>query len=232
MRGRVFVHAVAGGALALGTAGALAGCAPSDTTSAGGASTSSTTTGAATSAGGQPTGTRSSAAPAGGGATGGSSQTQGSSGGGSGACQGGDVGVKLTAPDAGMGHRSYVLVFTDNGSSACTLTGYPGVAVTGGSGAVLVNAQRSLAGYEGGASAVTTVSLPPGGSASAVVEWLAAPTNGQQPSAANCPGMAGGHLEVTPPNTTSTTDFAAPVDVCADLQIHPVVAGTSGRSAD
>jgi hypothetical protein len=127
-----------------------------------------------------------------------------------------------------------VLVFTNSGSSTCTLTGYPGATVTNNGQynfAPYVNAQRTLRGYLGGASAVTTVSLAPGGTASAVLEWLDAPTDGSEPNAANCPGMAGGYLEITPPNTTVASKFDPPTDMCTDIQIHPVVSGSSGSSA-
>jgi hypothetical protein len=43
--------------------------------------------------------------------------------------------------------------------------------------------------------------------------------------------MAGGYLEITPPNTTAYTRFDPPADMCTALQIHPVVTGTTGRSA-
>jgi hypothetical protein len=230
------VRTIAGGVLAAGAAAALAGC-----TSSEGPSSPRVTQPAASGAATQPGGAGQSATAqagagsptAGGAAAGGGATSQGAQGaGGTAACATGSIGVKLTAPDAGLGHRSYVLVFTNNGSSTCTLTGYAGAAVTDASGDVLLNAQRTLEGYEGGTSEVTTVSLAPGGNASAVLEWDDAPSNGEPPSAANCPGMAGGYLEITPPNTTVPTKVQPPSDLCTDFQIHPVIAGTAGRSAN
>ena len=64
----------------------------------------------------------------------------------------------------------------------------------------------------------------------ALLEWLDFPPNGETPVAANCPGMAGGYLEITPPNTTVSSRFDPPGDMCQQIQIHPVVPGDSGRS--
>jgi hypothetical protein len=77
--------------------------------------------------------------------------------------------------------------------------------------------------------AVRTVSLSPGSKASAMLEWDVNPTNGEPASAANCPGMAGGYLEITPPNTTATDKSEPPADMCAALKVFPVVAGATGQ---
>ena len=252
MNGRVFVKAFSVGALVLGASAALTACSSSgggsnNSTASSGPTQSVTTPAASTGAtqsgngnssgGGSSSATTSAAGAGGGGATasatgdGGSAQNADA---GSNGCATGHVSVKLGSSDASAGHRSIVLVFTNSGSSTCTLTGYPGATVTNNGQynfAPYVNAERTLHGYEGGAAAVTTVSLAPGGTASAVLEWLGAPTDGSEPNAANCPGMAGGYLEITPPNTTAASRFDPPTDMCGNIQIHPVVSGTSGRSA-
>lgn len=203
--------------MALGGCEGAKGTAASGTTGAGAASqTSSTSTGGGNSAGigtgGGSTGSANGASP------------------GAGACGNDQLSVRLTMPDASAGHRSLVLLFTNTSGSSCTISGYPGAAVTDKPGRVVLNAERSLAGYEGGAAKVTTVTLSPGGHASGVIEWLGFPTDGQAPAAANCPGTDGGSLLITPPNTTKASSFSSPTDLCADLAVHPVVAGTSGRS--
>jgi hypothetical protein len=76
---------------------------------------------------------------------------------------------------------------------------------------------------------VQTVTLAPGSSASAMLEWGVNPTGGGTANAANCPGMGGGYLEFTPPNTTDTIKSDPPLDMCTDLQVFPVVAGTTGQ---
>jgi Protein of unknown function (DUF4232) len=236
MNERVFIRACAA-ALALGAAAALSGCSSSTTSTASssGATVSTSTSAAATAAATATTGdVVSVSASTGASATtttgnGGSAQNAGGS-----ACANGKVSVKLGSEDASTSHRGLVLLFTNTGSSTCTLIGYPGATVTD-SGmsnfAPLVNATRTLTGFEGGASAISMVSLAPGGSASALLEWEGFPANGEPASAANCYGMAGGYLEITPPNTTASTRFDPPDDMCQAVQIHPVVPGSSGRTA-
>jgi Protein of unknown function (DUF4232) len=230
MNERVFLQ-VGAAALALGAAAALSGCA-SSTTSASTSTAAATTAAATATTGDVVTVTASTTASA---TTttgnGGSAQNAGA---GTNACATGSVSVKLGAQDVSSTHKGLVLLFTNTGSSTCTLTGYPGATVTD-SGmsnfAPLVNATRTLTGFEGGASTVSTVSLAPGGSVSALLEWEDFPANGAQPSAANCYGMAGGYLEITPPNTTAATRFNPPEDMCQSIQIHPVVPGSSGRTS-
>ena len=247
MNGRVLTQTIAAGTLALGAAAALSGCGSSTTSTASGGATQSVTAQASTSASTSTTAaSNATTAAAGSGTsasagTGASAATTTGSGGsapnsnaGSDACATGQVSVKLGATDAGATHRGMVLLFTNTGSRTCTLTGYPGATITN-SGmdnfSPYINAQRTLAGYEGGAATVTTVSLSPGGSISALLEWDAdTDPSGQTPNAANCAGMDGGYLEITPPNTTVYTRFDPPEDMCTDLLIHPVVTGTTGRS--
>jgi hypothetical protein len=59
---------------------------------------------------------------------GGSAQNAGA--GTSNACATGKVSVKLGERGRGLTHRGLVLLFTNTGSSTCTLTGYPGATVT------------------------------------------------------------------------------------------------------
>jgi hypothetical protein len=110
--------------------------------------------------------------------------------------------------------------------------GYPGAGVTDHFDKVVVlNATRSQSGYVGGQySSPVTITLAPGAVASTVLEWLDAPLNGQTPVGANCPGMDDGKLLITPPNTTASTSFSAPANLCADFSVHPLIPGSSGRS--
>jgi hypothetical protein len=246
MNGRVFIKAFSVGALILGASAALTGCGSSsgtgNTASSGGSTQTAVTTsmsaGASPGSGSGASGSTASATS--GGASGATASATGNGGSaqnadaGSNGCATGHVSVKLGTSDSGLTHRSLVLLFTNSGSSTCTLTGYPGATVTNNGQynfAPYVNAQRSLTGYMGGTSTVTTVSLAPGATASAILEWDAAPTDGSEANAANCPGMAGGYLEITPPNTTVASKFDPPTDMCTAIQIHPVVSGSSGRAA-
>lgn len=153
----------------------------------------------------------------------------GASGGGPGTCTGTELSLKIDQGSSGMGHTGSVLVFTNTGSKTCTISGYPGADVTNNGQydwAPYLNATR----VTGGVS-VRTVTLAPGAGASAMLEWDVNPKSGagDRANAANCAGMAGGYLEITPPHTTTTHRSEPPENMCTDLRVFPVVAGTAGR---
>src|SRR2546423_3755849 len=84
--------------------------------------------------------------------------------------------VSTGGQNAGSGHRSVVLVFTNAGNEPCRLTGYPGVAGLDAGGRQLAQARRTPGGYLGGLASgkpVPVVTLAPGDAASALVEALA-----------------------------------------------------------
>ncbi|MGI5239129.1 DUF4232 domain-containing protein [Dactylosporangium sp. CA-139066] len=127
-------------------------------------------------------------------------------------------GLKVTAgpQNAGSGHRSVTLVFTNRGARPCRMTGYPGVAALDAGGGQVAQAKRTLHGYLGGAQSVQTVTIPAGGTAEAVVEAMAFnPADGSA-----CAAYAG--LLVTPPDDTASTQLPWGNDGCAELEIHPV----------
>ena len=219
MSSRILIKATAVGTLVLGAA-ALSGCA-----SNGGTATSAGATAQVSVAvGGSAGSSVGSTDTAGSNSTGGTS-TQAA--GGASSCTGSNISIKIDQGSSGMGHTGSVLVFTNTGSQTCTLYGYPGADVTEGGQynyASAMNATRISGGV-----AMRTVSLSPGSSASAMLEWDVNPTDGEPASAANCPGQAGGYLEITPPNTIATIKSEPPLDMCAALKVYPVVAGTAGQ---
>jgi hypothetical protein len=154
--------------------------------------------------------------------------TGGGSGNGSGPaeCKVGQLDISITAGNAGAGHRSKVIVFRNTGSTRCVLQGYPGVAALNSAGNQVAQAKRTTSGYLGGVASgkAPLVNLAPGQSASATVEALAFGPNGE-----SCTGYAG--LLVTPPDETHSVRVDWGSDGCSDLQIHPVVPGTSGSIA-
>jgi hypothetical protein len=137
------------------------------------------------------------------------------------------VAVSAGAQNAGSGHRSVVLLFTNTGSEACRLTGYPGVAGLDAAGTQVAQAQRARSGYAGGlvsGGSAPIVTLAPGQAASALVEALAFnATDGS-----HCTAFAG--LLVTVPDDTASTRVPWGNDGCSALQVHPVVPGTTGQS--
>lgn len=104
-----------------------------------------------------------------------------------------------------------------------------------GLGGVL-KAQRAMYGYMGGDAgrSPSPVTVPPGGTASALLEWLFFPRDGSAAvTTGNCPGYHAARLLVTAPDQTTSTVFAAPsaVPVCWGFEVHPVVPGATGRSS-
>jgi hypothetical protein len=139
------------------------------------------------------------------------------------------AGLVLSAgmTDAGSGHRSVALVFTNRGAQPCRLHGYPGVAALDANGNQVAQARRTPNGYLGGLATgqqLPTVTLATGQSASALVEALAfSPADGSA-----CAAYQG--LLVTAPDDTESTGLPWRTDGCTDLQIHPIVPGSDGRA--
>jgi hypothetical protein len=215
--------AVLAGAIAFAAVSTVSGCTSNGTGAGAGASTSAGASsrngagaGSTTTAGGQSTSS----------STGGPTSESGTS-----ACANGQLSVHYVSAGAAAGHTGYILTFTNTSSSSCTVQGYPGAGVTDHFDKVVVlNATRSLGGYMGGGySSPATITLAPGAVASTVLEWLDAPLNGQTPVGADCPGMDDGKLLITPPNTTASTSFSAPANLCAGFYVHPLISGSSGR---
>ena len=226
-RSRTAAGTGAAAVLAALLAATAAGCASSanGTQGASASSPSSVATAGASGASGAATGAGAgaSASPSGNGGAGGGATANAQAGAGP-ACSGAQLKVTTADGGAAAGHLSMVLLFANTGSAACALGGYPGAAVSGSGGSTLLNAQRTLSGYTGGAHGVDVVTVAPGTSASALLEWSDVPTG------SGCPGAGATALLITPPNTTATTSLAPINEVCSGFQIHPVVSGTSGRS--
>jgi hypothetical protein len=228
--GIVVAAAVLSGCTSSGQSSASGGASSGASGTSGGAATASVGTGATT-------GATSGAAPASTGASTGTQPTTDASTGtstaaGISACTDADLKVSTTSAGAGLGHVGWILVFTNTGSVSCSVEGYPGAGVTDKPGGVVLNATRQRTGYLGGQyPGPATIVLKPGGAASTMLEWIDAPPNGQTPVGANCPGMDGGKVLVTPPNTRQSTPFPAPADLCSAFEVHPLIAGTSGRAA-
>jgi hypothetical protein len=225
LRGKIAVATLAAAVL-----GGTAACAGSSTAAATGTSATSNATGN----GSTQTGATSSNTASAGGGAGASSTAGGSNTGsattqaaaaGSAACTGSQIKTALGREGAAMGHRVEALVFTNTSSQTCTLQGYPGAAIVSGS-TVLLNATRALNGYAGDERQLTSaplVTLKPGAVASANIEWVI--DNGEA-----CAANGTGTLEATPPNTETTTGLGSQATgtqgICADFEVHPVVAGT------
>jgi hypothetical protein len=145
-------------------------------------------------------------------------------------CGNEDLKFALGRVGVAMGHTGAMLNFTNTATHACTLQGYPGAAVMNGP-TVVLDAARTLNGYIGDMrqlDSAPVVTLRPGATASAVLEWSG--DYGQR-----CYASGQGTLEVTAPNTTrtitassATWQIGAPGGICSGFQIHPVIAGPIG----
>ncbi len=136
------------------------------------------------------------------------------------ACANGQLTATVTDAEGATGHGSLILIFANAGASPCTVVGYPGLDASSNGGTV-VHATRTLSGFAGGAKAIVNLTVAPAGTVSSVVEWLNAAANG-----GDC--VFATTIMVTAPNTTQSQTLSANVSECS-LQIHPLVAGPSGR---
>lgn len=140
-------------------------------------------------------------------------------------CRAEDLAIVARDGGAGAGHSAVLLIFTNTGAATCRLYGYPGADALDAAGKTLAHAKRTTAGYMGGLAAgakIPTVDVTSGQAASAMLEATGAHADGSA-----CTVYAG--LLVTPPDETQSSRVAWPSNGCADLQIHPIVAGVTGR---
>jgi len=108
------------------------------------------------------------------------------------ACTTGDLRARLGSTQGAAGSVYQVIDFTNVSTSACTLYGYPGVALTRGK---TPSTQIGQAASRSSASAARLVTLHPGGTASAVLRITRA---GAYP-AAKCRPVASSYLQIIPP---------------------------------
>ncbi len=142
-------------------------------------------------------------------------------------CKLAQLSVTVGGGDAGMSHRSAALVFRNTGTVTCRMRGYPGVAALDAQGTQVGQAARTTRGYLGGpqGTAIPTVDIAPGKSASALVEGIAKGVTD------SCKPYAG--MLVTPPDETHSVKLsqAAGGDCADSMQIHPVVPGDTGQQS-
>jgi hypothetical protein len=172
-------------------------------------STTTTTAGITTTT--QPPATTATTAPV---ATTGSTTTTA----GTAACTTADLSVRGGQSQGAAGTIGVPVLFTNTGSRPCELQGYPGVAGLDANGHQLTQARR----VPDGTSRPPSVQIGPGRTASALVTGSDVATG----TATSCPTYAA--LLVTPPNDTHSVRVNARLPGCSDLQVHPVVPGSSG----
>ena len=104
------------------------------------------------------------------------------------------VWVDISQGSAAAGHTYYPLDFTNTGSHACTLSGYPGVSATTATGAQIGRAAGRDSRYK-----ARTVTIAPGGSAHAILTWVE--VGNFTPS--DCRPTVASLIKVFPPNRKS-----------------------------
>ncbi|MGH9018481.1 MAG: DUF4232 domain-containing protein [Acidimicrobiales bacterium] len=143
------------------------------------------------------------------------------------ACRTAQLGVTAGRGGVAAGHSGFPLLFRNTGGRACLLSGYPGIALLGSDGGAAIEAQPVPNGYIGGLRDYSGGPLPeirllPGETASALVEGDDAPPVGVAP----CGPFAA--IRVTPPHAGPSVRLAVRVP-CSDVEVHPVVPGTTGQ---
>lgn len=119
------------------------------------------------------------------------------------------------------------IVFTNTGTTACTLRGYPGVSYV----APRTAAQVGAAAFRDSAVPVQTVMLSPGGHAAALVQFV----NYLNYPASTCVAKPVSGLRVYPPGSTSAAyiAFAHVTRACSthvrQLSVRAVVKGSTGQ---
>ncbi len=104
------------------------------------------------------------------------------------------VWVDLSQGSAAAGHSYLPLDFTNTGSHACTLYGYPGVSATTAGGGQIGRAAVRDPRYK-----AKTVTIPSGGSAHSILTWVEVGNF----TASDCKPTTASLLRVFPPNRKS-----------------------------
>jgi hypothetical protein len=130
-------------------------------------------------------------------------------------CHTSELGAALGPQDHGAGQIDEPLIVRNIGSRTCQILGYPGVSLLDAAGAQ-IGAPASREGVP-----PASVTLPPGGSAAALLHTTNGPIGGpcQAPSA---------QVRVYPPDEYDAIVFPAVFTACGGFTVRPFVAGVSG----
>lgn len=141
-------------------------------------------------------------------------------------CSSSQLSVTLGGFAAASNSEGGLLIFTNNGHTSCSMSGYPTVLAEGTQGNVVMTARRTRSGYLGGVTGVSPPQayLEPGLSASALVEGGALPTGH-----ASCVTIT--TIVITPPGATASISVpnrfptGHGVPGCSPISVHPVIPG-------
>ena len=130
------------------------------------------------------------------------------------------VWVNLSQGSVAAGTAAFPLDFTNTGSRACTLSGYPGVSATNANGGQLGRAAARDPLYK-----AKTVTLPAGGTAHAQLLW----TEIGNFTASGCKPATASLIKVYPPNSRTARAGFFDLQACT-LAKHPYLFATVIRS--
>ncbi|MDR2985008.1 MAG: DUF4232 domain-containing protein [Nocardiopsaceae bacterium] len=122
-------------------------------------------------------------------------------------CASRDLGVHTGTGEGAAGSTYVPIVFTNNSNATCTLYGYPGVSLAGGTPV----RQIGVAADENPSTPRKLVTLGAGSSASALLRIVAA----QNFPATRCHLVHATYLQVFPPNQTAPIDVKYAAAACS-----------------
>jgi hypothetical protein len=144
-------------------------------------------------------------------------------------CQETQLDVHWASAGVGLGHVGELIVITNISSSACKMTGYPTVKMTGGPSVLSTVAKKTRNGYLGGLGGPNaSVPIPNitlrshGGAASSLVEGGDVPVG----RAVECVYYS--KVFVTLPGLSPSYRFTSKFPGCIRPQVHPIVKGSRG----
>ncbi len=143
-------------------------------------------------------------------------------------CATADLQAKAGLAQGTAGSVYQVIDFTNIGSAACTLYGYPGVALAAGTPVTQVGAAAARS----NATAATLVTLQPGATGNALLRI----TEAENYSASECDPTPTTYLQIYPPNQTTPIYLSYTSTGCAStavnlLSIDVVTAGSGSSSS-
>jgi Protein of unknown function (DUF4232) len=137
-------------------------------------------------------------------------------------CKTSQLSLSLGQPNGAAGSSYTPIVFTNQGSSTCELTGYPGVSFVDANGAQLGKPTREVNGPK------KKIKLVSGGTAHALLQQ-AEPGNY---AASACQKATADRLKVYPPGSFSPLFVKDQIPICttkkARTSVYPMASGSSG----
>ncbi|MEH1781011.1 MAG: DUF4232 domain-containing protein [Nostoc sp.] len=133
-------------------------------------------------------------------------------------CETSQLSVRQVSKDAGVGNVGLTYAFTNNGSSPCTLNGYPGLALLDAKDQPLqgIKVIRSKGTYFSSKQPRQQVTLAPGKQASFQIAY-----NHVSSPQENCPISS--KIEITPPNTSQNLTLTEEIKPCTGkVRVTPV----------